>query len=363
MQINTSVDNSIAFEANEVESKDRSNKELEEQASSFAQLLNQASKSEDISYQTTSFDNDSITTTFEDPTNGKMIAVSLNKDVVSKLEDYFGKDDVYRSPNGTVTLDNKAESYVAGWFEDIAYKRDFLKADANNDGQISRDEYNQTKNNFEATIKVSVERSEKLNVDVEETVSKSYINAHETDEYTSLYRSENRAKSLDDELNMTLSIDKDFNSKVDMSEAYSTNESISKEELLMAHVNSLKIEDIVRAKSGDQDNPNASDLTDLSMQLNDVFSLIIALLLNSDDEKTKNILTKLKDNDGDVSVLNDYEKDIVENILKLKEPVDGKYDINEIDKVMELFKSYELKGDPLEDKESSTEAVIDKTVV
>jgi len=363
MEINTSVDNSIAFEAKDVKSKDRTDEELEEQASFFSQLLNQSEKSEEVSYKTVNTDSDSLLTTFVDPTNGKMVAVSLSKDNISKLEEYFGTSDIKRNADGTVTLDNKAESYVASWFEDIAYKREFLKADANNDGKLSQEEYNQTKNNFEATVKISIDNKEKVSVDVEETVSGTYINANESDTYTSLYRSEDRAKNLDDELNMTLSINKDFDSKIDMSEAYSTNENITKEGLLLAHVNSLKIEDIVRSKTQDQENPNASSLTDLSMQLNDVFSLIIALLLNSDDEKTKNILNKLKENNGDVSILNDYERDIVDNILKLDSPVDGKYNVNEIDKIMELFKSYELKGKPLDEEKTSSEAKLDKTII
>lgn len=359
MDINTSVDNSIAFEANEVKSKDRSNEELSEQASSFADLLSQTGKSEAISYRTTSSDENSILTTFEDPTNGKMVAVSLNKDNISKLEEYFGSDDVRRNQDGTVTLDNKAESYVAGWFEDIAYKRDFLKADANNDGKLSREEYNQTKNNFEAMVKVSIDTKDKLSVGVEESVNKSYLNAKEDDKHTSLYRSGDRAKSLDDELNMTLSIDKDFNSKVDLGEAYSTNKTMTKEELLLSHVNSLNIEDFVRSKSKAQS--ETEDLTDISLELNDVFSIILSLLLNNDDEKTKNTLAKLKDNEGNPAVLNPLEKEIVEKLLKLKTNDEGKYDMEDIDKKIDIFNKYEIVGKPLDEKDSSIETSIDKT--
>ena len=39
MNIDISVDNSIAFESTQVESKDRNEKELEEQALNFADLL------------------------------------------------------------------------------------------------------------------------------------------------------------------------------------------------------------------------------------------------------------------------------------------------------------------------------------
>jgi|GEM_PF-3203917 len=359
MDVNTSVDNSIAFEAGQVDAKDRSNKELEDQASSFSELLNQTQRSSEISYRTTTTNDDSITTTFEDPTNGKMVAVSLNKDVISKLEDYFGQDDIRRNQDGTVTLDNKAEAYVSGWFEDIAYNRGFLAADANNDGKLSRDEYNQTKNNFEANLKVTVTKGDDISIDVEESVGKSYVNARESDEFTSLYRSENRAKSLDDELNMTLSIDKNFDSKVDMSEAYSTNKNMTKEELLLAHVNSLNIEDVVRSKVS-QEEENAR--TDLSGSFNDILSIIVALLLNSEDEKTKQTLEKLEENEGDASSLDPIEKQIIEDILKLKPQDDGKYKIEDIEKAKEIFEKYEIKGDPLED-EKTIETTTDKVIV
>ena len=146
MNIDTSIDNTtIAFEASKKEANDRTNEELEEQALNFSELLTQTNRSEEISYKTTTENENNLITTFEDPTNGKMVAVSLNKDTISKLEEHFGKDDIKRNEDGTVTLDNKAESYVAAWFEDIAYKREFLNADANGDGKLSKEEYNQTK--------------------------------------------------------------------------------------------------------------------------------------------------------------------------------------------------------------------------
>lgn len=357
MEINTSVDNSIAFESKKAEAVDRSDEELKNQSSTFLELLKQPEKSEDISYKTTITDANSITTTFVDPTNGKMVAVSLNNEVVSKLEEYFGKSDVYKSDDGTITLDNKAESYVSAWFADIAYKREFISADANNDGKLSQEEYNQTKNTFSADVKVTVTKADNIKVDVEESVGTSYINPKEDDKYTSLYRSSHRAKSLDDELNMTLSIDKNFDSKIDLAEAYSTNENVSKDELLLAHVNSLNIEDVVRSKANTS---NQADNIDLSVSFSDILSLLISLLLNSDEEKVKEALKKLKENDGDISALDLMEKQIIEEVLKLKPDANGKYNLEDISKAIELFDSYEIKGKNLEN-EKKVDTNIDKT--
>lgn len=358
MHINTSVDNSIAFEATNKNSLDRSDEDLAKQASEFSQLLNQTQKSDEVSYQTSTNNQDSITTTFEDPRNGKMVAVSLNKDIVLKLEEFFGKSDIRRNDDGTATLDNKAESYVAGWFEDIAYNREFLKADENNDGQISRSEYNQTKNNFEANIKVTVTSGEKVTVDVSESINKSYINAYEDDSYTSLYRSNNRAKSLDDELNMTLSIDKDFNSKIDINEAYSTDKDMKKEDIFRAHINSLNIEDVVRKKSEEVSEEDLKN--DITRSFTDILSIIVTLLLNSDDEKVKETLDKLKENDGELYSLDAVELEILEDILKLT-PTNGKFKMEDIDNAIDLLNKYEIKGKSIEE-EKTLEGMSDKVL-
>lgn len=358
MDINTSIDKSIAFEASKVESKDRTNKELEEQAQNFSQLLAKTNKTEEISYKTTINSENNIITTFEDPRNGKMVAVSLQKDTISKLEEFFSKDDFRKNEDGSITLDNKAESYVASWYEDIAYKREFLKADANADGKLSKEEYNQTKNNFEANIKVTVNKDEKLSVSVEESIGKSYIDSQESDSFTSIYRSSNRATSLDDELNMTLMIDENFDSKIDIEEAYSTDKTTTVEELLLSHVNSLKIEDVLKSKLSQEEDETLS--VDFQAFFNDILSLAVTLLLNAQNEELKEALEKLKLNDGDASSLDSLQTQIIQDVLKL-EPKEGKYELEDIQKVLDILEKYELKDDSK--KEENLEISIDKVSI
>ncbi|RXK05066.1 EF-hand domain-containing protein [Halarcobacter bivalviorum] len=348
MKIDISIENNIIFKASRVKSIDRTATQLKKEALNFSELLNNIKKQDEISYKTALTDNNSTTTTFKDPTNGKMVAVSLKKTIISKLEQYFGKDDIRRNQDGTVTLDNKAESYVASWFEDIAYKREFLKADVNRDGQLSRDEYNQTKNNFELTLKFILNDNDKVSVSVEESLNKSYVKAIENDFFTSIYRSDNRAINLDDELNMTLSINKDFDSKIDIKEAYSTNKNITMEELILSHINSLSIENTLKNKAFEE---NVGTLNfNLSEAFNDILSIVVTLLLNSENEKVKNTLEKLKQNYGDPSTLNLVEIQIVQDILKLESRND-KYKMKDIENILESLDKYEIKNNSMGKKD------------
>ncbi len=81
------------------------------------------------------------TVLFADPTNGNPVKVNLSKANVEKLKEHFtDENNFFERKDGTLRLNGKAEAYVSGWFGDIAYKREFLKADADKDGKLSEDE-------------------------------------------------------------------------------------------------------------------------------------------------------------------------------------------------------------------------------
>lgn len=340
MNISTSLDKSIAFEAEQTTIKDRNQKQLEEESAAFEQVLAQTNgiSSTEMSYKSTNLDEDKTLTTFKDPINGKDVSVALDNKTIERLKKHFGDDDVYTSKNGIVKLDNKAEAYVSGWFADIAYNRNFIGADEDKDGKISKSEYENTKNNFEAQITIGVNKENNKEVSVSETIGKSYINSINNDEFVGLYRSHNAAKSLDDELNTTINIDKDFNSKVDIQEAYSADSKMTKEELLLAHVNSISIEDIVKSNfSKEQQEEKLSDLEKLKAYFNDILSLAVAFLLDEDEGKMKDIMQRLKESKGDISVLSEVEKALVKNLTKMDLQENGKYLMDDITKVLDLF--------------------------
>lgn len=180
-----------------------------------------AAKEDNISYNTKV--NNGSKLVFTDPTNGKYAIVSLSDKTVDALKSYFGESDFYKRDDGFIRLDNKAEAYVAGWFGDIAYKREFLSADSNSDGKLTTEEYRRTLNSF--NIEGSL-----VNATITEKVTNTYTNVSGL-----TYRENNYAKSLDDELDMTLSINKDMNNSISLKEAYNADTTGNYEEVIYRH--------------------------------------------------------------------------------------------------------------------------------
>ncbi len=59
---------------------------------------------------------------FDDPKTKQRVALSLDEANLKKLKGAFGSEDFYERKDGTIRLNGKAESFVSGWFGDIAYK-------------------------------------------------------------------------------------------------------------------------------------------------------------------------------------------------------------------------------------------------
>lgn len=355
MQLNTHIIDSTAFKANEAEVKDRTQEELTQRSTAFDELLATSDVSKTMSYETKIHEEGKITTSFTDPTNGKMVSVALDKENIEKLKSQFGEEDIFQRPDGSVLLDNKAEAFVAGWFSDIAYNRKFLSADENNDGLIGQDEYKNTHNNFEVMLRIGAEKAQnELKVDVSEEISQTYLSSKTREGYVGMYRGPDIPTSLDDELNMTLKIDADFDSKVSLEEAYSTDETQTVEEVLMRHVQSLQIEDIVRSKGND---PTAEEEKTITMkqlyaQFNDMLSFILGFLLDEDNNEMQQMVDQLKNAEGDGSILDNVQKDIMKNVFKLEPDEEGKYSMEQLKKLEEILKNNELKH---EDEPTSTQ--------
>ncbi|OCL81676.1 hypothetical protein AAX27_02225 [Aliarcobacter thereius] len=119
-------------------------------------------------------------------------------------------------------LKDKAQEFVAGWFADIAYTRGFLKADVNNDGILSEEEYGNTRNDTNISLKIRFNNDTFV---AEENTIENY--SKRTDfEYIS-YRTEKKEGSIDDELNYTLNLDKDFDGNITLQEAYEGESSVN----------------------------------------------------------------------------------------------------------------------------------------
>jgi len=270
---------------------DRTNKELAQEQIPSIDKSAKTQKSEEISYKTTSPLENSSLVAFKDPTNDKYVILSLKDSTIDTLKSHFGKDDFYKRDDGIIRLDNKAESYVAGWFADIAYKRGFLKADSDGDGKLSDGEYGQTRNEFSGHGMIGIGR-------VDEYVDKSYVKVNENDSVIVRYNNKDylQPKNIDEELNTTLRINSDFNGNISLRESYNTNKNnaiISTHKLIEKHVN-----EAIHLGLLDED-------------------LILKLLEKETKESQKRLeaLQKLKMVNGDISTLSKSELKALDGLL------------------------------------------------
>lgn len=204
-----------AFKSYEVNTKNRTKEELSKENFSFDNTLTKTNQSDNITYQTTNENENTTNIVFTDPTNGKHVQVALDNSTIDRLKRNFSEDDFFQRENGDIRLNAKAEAFVSGWFADIAYKREFLSSDVNNDGKLTEEEYLNTKNNFGIE---GIDTFSKEGVSTHESVYSTYVQSKDINSF--MYRTGVEVNSLDDELNYTLNIDKDFDGKITLEESY-----------------------------------------------------------------------------------------------------------------------------------------------
>ena len=215
----------ITLSGNVFTSYDVKTKNSSKNENSFEETLQNQKQQ---SYQTNNqLSQTSSKTSFIDPVNGGKVSVSLENSTLEKLQNRFGVNSVVRNEAGDVELKDKAQEFVAGWFADIAYTRDFLKADVNNDGVLSEEEYGKTKNGLGISSSIRFEQDDF--VVKEEALgyfkTNNIIYSSEGLNYNA-YRTGKNESSIDDELNYTLNLDKDFNGNITLQETYEGESSI-----------------------------------------------------------------------------------------------------------------------------------------
>jgi len=303
-----------AFRAVPTNIVDRTTKELSKEViPSFDN--SKTNKTSNISYSSTQKVENSSLVAFKDPTNDKYVILSLKDSTLDKLKSHFGENDFFQREDGITRLDNKAEAFVGGWFGDIAYKREFLKADSNNDGLLNESEYKNTRNEFNGHGEVGIGR-------VDEYVDKSYVKTHENSSIIVRYNRKdyNQPKNIDDELNTTIRIDSNFDSNISLRESYNTKESnttLGVHNLIENHVN---------------------EAIHLGLLEED---LILKLLKEANEEQQKRlkILENLKQNSGDTLQLSEDEKELISTELEKVINKDGSIDTDKLEKVISHIKT------------------------
>ena len=133
------------------------------------------------------------------------IGVKLNESNINRLKDFFNEDNFIDTSKGII-LDKDAASFVAGWFSDVAYKRNYLAADRNNDGEVDKKEINYTIEAFSLYIEPTKDSGQATKV-------ASYI--------PSIFAiNKDNASSISKALDKTISMDKNLDGYITIAEEY-----------------------------------------------------------------------------------------------------------------------------------------------
>ena len=81
---------------------------------------------------------------FVDKISGNTINLKLSDENLQRLKTTFGAHNFDKDKNGQITLKGDAENFVSGWFGDIAYKRNYVGADADKNGFLNESEKGNT---------------------------------------------------------------------------------------------------------------------------------------------------------------------------------------------------------------------------
>ncbi|MBQ8819710.1 MAG: hypothetical protein IJZ99_03030, partial [Campylobacter sp.] len=210
------ISNNSVYNVLSQDAQNRSKTELKELDKSIDSLTNTSIK---VNFNESTFKNQVY---FKDETSGEFIKIGLSDENLEKLQRVFEKQDFFTKSDGSQILSGKAESFVAGWFGDIAYKRGYASSDSDNNGYLSQDELANTNSGFTAhgiynlynmnTISQSTESYMKL--------GEYFKNKHITSYAAGKYASD----SIEKELNKTIQNDKNSDGKIAYGEIMDKNE-------------------------------------------------------------------------------------------------------------------------------------------
>ena len=233
-----------AFTAMKVAVNTKTKQQLEEEESiGQTSDTSKTSNTQKPNDKTISPNDNEQTVIFADPTNGNLVKLNLSNKNIEKLKSHFSNEDFYERKDKTLRLNGEAEAYVSGWFGDIAYKREFLKADADNDGKLSEGEYRETRNGFLGVGEDFLNFANgKINIIAStESIEKTYVRTAEekSRKGTVRYNDDYKADSIESELNTTIRIDADVGSTITLDEAYkasSKNAGLSVSQVVTRHI-------------------------------------------------------------------------------------------------------------------------------
>ncbi len=274
----------IAFTAMETTVNTKTKQQLEEEESvEQSSVASDPSKTSQTVDKTIPPNLDERTVVFADPTNGDLVKLNLSNESINKLKQHFSSENnFFERKDGSLRLNGEAEAYVSGWFGDIAYKREFLKADANKDGKLSDEEYQNTKNGY-STIGEAKGIGRKV-LSIIETVTETYTSPH-TDKMEG-------SESIESMLDFTIKSDKDASGTLSNEEAL---DSVGGYRVLLI--------DNAKKHLGNIDNNRPNPFDDKTAEM------LKLLLEKTNNKEATAALQKLKASNGNESVLTAVEKE------------------------------------------------------
>lgn len=174
---------------------------------------------------------------FTDIVSGQKLSVNLSDKNLNDLQNTFGGSQIKQNKDGTYELSGEAENLVAGWFGDIAYQRGYLEADADKNGSLDANELVNTKGSGIAYA--AYLNNGKISV---QTQAYSYIQDDEQESSTT-------QDSITQELNNTLSKDKDKDGVLKLNEL--VNQNVYESHLRQRLESQQKANEIIASKAKD----------------------------------------------------------------------------------------------------------------
>jgi hypothetical protein len=310
------------FTAVSVKAQNRSDQELSNEQISL-EKPSKDSKGEFAYLRNESSGDTKQTVVFDDPESGKKVALTLDNKTIEKLKTHFGSDDVYTRSDGIVRLDNKAEAFVSGWFADVAYKREVLGADQNNDGKIDDQEYRKTKSFAHGYIEIEMHHGS-INA-INDVVTENYADGSRLNPNDYMQHLKSDSTTLDTIVGESINSDTNYDGNIGL------------DEMLKFVYKTSSTAVAVTKDAKDLFGGNIDK--ELSSALDDIITNTIHKKKENNDEESKKMeaLQKLIASGGDVSVLSADEKVLLQNELAKYTKTDDKYDTKELQTLHETI--------------------------
>ncbi|MFA6143558.1 MAG: hypothetical protein WCW84_00690 [Sulfurimonas sp.] len=324
------------FTAVSVNTKNRSDQELSVEQISLEKPSKDV-KSDFVYMTKESSGNGKQTVVFNDAQSDQKVALTLDNKTIEKLKTHFGSDDVYARSDGIVRLDNKAEAFVSGWFADVAYKREVLGADQNNDGKIDDQEYRKTKSFVHGYIEIDMNHGS-INA-INDVVTENYADGSRLNPNDYMQHLKSDSTNLDTIVGESINTDTNYDGNIGLDE-------------MLKFVYKTGSTAVAVAK-------DAKDLfggnldKELGSALDGIITSTIHKKKETDDEEKKKMeaLQKLIASGGNVSALSADEKVLLQNELAKYTKTNEKYDTKELQGLQETMqKVKEYKDTTSEEK-------------